>query len=127
MAKCHQCGGCCRGLSFKHGNMLETELKTEEDKAPLGEAGAKEKALLRRIMIHKSRGKGSYGRGYQNYRCRMLWHNPFQDKWECLIYESRPPMCRKFEPGNDTLPDDRPCRQELSSDVYDKAEQRTEA
>jgi Fe-S-cluster containining protein len=89
--------------------MLATELTA--GKKPT-ESSCSEAALLRRIMIHKPEGEGSYGRGYQNYRCRMLWYNKFTKKWECLIHKSKPQMCKNFEPGDDTLSDDKPCRQE---------------
>ena len=116
--ECQQCGSCCRGFSLRGNQTLEASIKSQrEDRGPDSEKQARENALLRRIMIHKPVGKGSY-RSFHNYRCRMLWHNKFTGKWECLIHDSKPNMCKKFEPGHPTLKNNVPCRKEKLE--YDK-------
>lgn len=118
--ECHRCGACCRGFALRSGNTLEVTIaKKRKLFGPEEENDARQNALLRRIMIHKPNGKGSYGQGHQNYRCQMLWYNKFSKKWECLIHDSKPDMCKNFQPGDPTLRDTTPCRKEKIA--YDKA------
>lgn len=114
---CLQCGNCCRkfrisggkrvvDLKWKAPTNLQKELWPEDIWTE--EGWNREKALLRRILVHT--GKDKHGSNW--YRCKMLFRNRFTGKWECLIHDSRPSMCRQFVPANATIPERAACRKE---------------
>jgi len=122
--ECFQCGICCRKFFVSRGASLETAIKKQrERRGPDNEEQARQTALLRRIVIPTEKKKRlSFESGQpklgdqQAYRCRMLWHNPFSKKWECLIHDAKPDMCKKFVPGHFSVPDRAPCRVALKDE-----------
>lgn len=119
---CHQCGICCRRFKVNGGSRVD-KIKfdaTDEDKSEW----RKEVALLKRILVKLDDERGKNGRKIHWYRCKMLWYNKDNKKWECLIYDSRPSMCKRFVPGNHTIAPRAPCRKEAFLKAQEKTPER---
>lgn len=100
--QCGRCGKCCNrltlSLGFKGNPTSLWNIPHPND--------AKDIELLRRILIPIEALEGYEERTW--YRCSMLYKK--DGVASCLIYDSRPRLCRTFEPGDSTCPDDALCK-----------------
>lgn len=107
-ANCQQCGNCCRRFRINGGKRVESLRWKYGNGMHNGwtrESWNREAALLRRILVLVK-----VKNGVAWYRCSMLWRNRETGKWECLIHDTRPTMCREFMPGNASIPRGAACR-----------------
>jgi Fe-S-cluster containining protein len=91
---CRQCGGCCTSLDYHH------EL-TEEDVAQWERLGRTD--ILK--WVRRIEGEGRH-KAYRIWTvpgttrladvCPFLKKIPSENRWECLIHDVKPAICRQY-------------------------------
>lgn len=102
--RCFAPGQCCRHLhlSMAGGRNLTTWVGDGESERQMADMGLPFVALdvLQGPWIHTAPGDPHDGREY----VRHVWGCPKLDgAGRCTIYDDRPDLCRRFEPGSDRL------------------------
>ena len=88
MRACNQCGRCCTNPSYM-GSMHATD----EDVARWKREGRAD--ILRFVWMNDL---WVDERGVERERCPFVRKNPNSPRHRCTIYDTRPQICRDYEP-----------------------------